>query len=84
MAEAVAWYLERGRGLASDFLEVLDATVARVEDNPFQYQEVHKGIRKALMPRFPYSILFRVTDDEIVILACFHARRDPRRWQSRR
>ena len=42
-----------------------------------------KGIRRALLRRFPYMILFRATDDAIHIIAVFHTSRDPVRWQRR-
>jgi plasmid stabilization system protein ParE len=33
--------------------------------------------------RFPYSIYYLIESGQIVILAVFHARRDPTIWQSR-
>jgi hypothetical protein len=33
--------------------------------------------------RFPYGLFYRILPDALVVLACFHARRDPRRWQER-
>jgi putative addiction module component (TIGR02574 family) len=33
--------------------------------------------------RFPYGLFYRTLPDALVALACFHARRDPRRWQER-
>jgi hypothetical protein len=33
--------------------------------------------------RFPYSLLFLVEDDVLIVIACFHASRDPSRWQKR-
>jgi plasmid stabilization system protein ParE len=36
-----------------------------------------------LLRRFPYGIYYRLYPDSIVIVACMHGRRDPKRWQSR-
>jgi plasmid stabilization system protein ParE len=44
---------------------------------------VHKAIRRAGFPHFPYGLFYRVHSVEVEIIACFHARRDPRRWQDR-
>ena len=33
--------------------------------------------------RFPYSIFSRVESQQVVVLAVFHSRRNPRIWQTR-
>jgi len=44
---------------------------------------VHSEVRRAALRRFPYVIIYTVDDTEIVIVACIHARRDPKRWKGR-
>jgi hypothetical protein len=34
--------------------------------------------------RFPYSLIYRVIGDDVFVLACFHGKRNPRVWRSRR
>lgn len=80
---AAEWYDGRGAGLAAEFLRAFDAVLASVERNPLQYAEVHPRMRSALLRRFPYRILFSVSDEEIVVLSCTHWRQNPRRWQRR-
>jgi toxin ParE1/3/4 len=31
----------------------------------------------------PYALFFRVVDETVHVIACFHSRRDPRQWQRR-
>ena len=83
LAEAVAWYNTRDMGLGSDFLLAVDATMDDILDQPARFPEVRSGRRRALVGRFPYALYFTVLDDDIVILAVFHGKRHPRRWQSR-
>jgi plasmid stabilization system protein ParE len=33
--------------------------------------------------RFPYGIFFLLKETRIVVIACFHGRRNPRHWQLR-
>jgi plasmid stabilization system protein ParE len=33
--------------------------------------------------RFPYSVYYVVEPSQIVVLAIFHGRRDPKQWRSR-
>ena len=79
IADAVEWY--QRRGLVSEFLKAFEAALATIRQNPLQYQVVARGIRRAPLKRFPYGLMYFVDEDEVVILTCFHDRRDPRRWR---
>lgn len=81
MAAATAWYQQRSPTAASNFLQALDASLAAIQDNPFLYQIVAKGIRRARLRRFPYGLMYFVDTDAIVVLTCFHDHRDPRQWR---
>lgn len=81
--QAAAWYDERGSGLSAEFLRALDATVGSIVRNPRQFPTAHREMRRALLRRFPYSLIFTVSDEEVLILSCTHWRQDPRRWRSR-
>jgi plasmid stabilization system protein ParE len=52
-------------------------------DNPLQHRVVHRDTRRANLRRFPYGVFYRTIDADVVVLACFHASRDPRRWRRR-
>ena len=80
---AAEWYEARSSGLAAEFLRAFDAAVATVERNPLQHAAVNPRMHRALLRRFPYSLIFTVSEEEIVILACAHWRQNPRRWQFR-
>lgn len=81
LAEAVDWYEARGRGLGAEFLRSLDAALSHVQRHPALYPTVFRQARRAVLRRFPYSLIYVVHDGFIVIAACIHGRRDPRRWQ---
>jgi plasmid stabilization system protein ParE len=81
--EAADWYEDQGAGLGAEFLRVLEDCIASVERNPHQYPRVHGEVRRAPLRRFPYGLIYRVYEAEVVIVACIHARRDPKHWQGR-
>jgi plasmid stabilization system protein ParE len=70
-------------GLGARFRAELDATVGRLAATPEGFPVVLRDVRRARLRRFPYGLFFRIQPDALVVLACFHARRDPRRWQER-
>ncbi len=54
-----------------------------VVDNPLQYQIAFGRVRRVLIGRFPYMLMYTVVDTDVVVAACMRGRRNPKRWQSR-
>jgi plasmid stabilization system protein ParE len=71
-------------GLGRRFLADLDATLVHVAEHPEMYQALTDGSgdRRALLRRFPYSVVYRVTESEIAVLACLHHRQDLDAWRA--
>jgi toxin ParE1/3/4 len=42
------------------------------------------GTRKFLLRRFPYAVVYRITESAIQVIAVAHGRRRPSYWKSRR
>jgi plasmid stabilization system protein ParE len=81
--EAAVWYEGCGAGLAHDFLRAVDAALSAIQRNPFQYQIISGELRRVGLRRFPYCLIYRCRDPEIIVVACVHGRRDPQRWRER-
>lgn len=82
--EARDWYEDKSAGLGRSFITAIDAVIERISANPEQFPVMYKNVRRALFRRFPYSLMFVVElDESVTVLACFHASRDPARWQRR-
>lgn len=75
--EAFEWYESQRRGLGLDLIGAVDETLSRIGQNPMAYGMVHRDLRKATARRFPYSIVFRVEQEQVLVVAVFHAKRDP-------
>jgi plasmid stabilization system protein ParE len=84
LAEAVDWYEDQRTGLGAEFLQEFDAALDRIVENPFLYQVIEDDIRRAPLHRFPYGIMYAVSEDLLLILTCFHGNRDPRDWRELR
>lgn len=81
--EAYDWYEQRQAGLGAEFVRCVDSCVQLIRSHPELYPEVHKRVRRGVVRRFPYSVLYFVTDDAIIVTSVFHAKRDPKIWQRR-
>ena len=83
LLEAQAWYSSIRPALGERFARAVEATVESLAEHPLQFPLVHRSIRRAGVRRFPYGILFEVQEHRIVVIACFHGKRNPTRWQVR-
>jgi toxin ParE1/3/4 len=82
--DAYRWYQEKQSELGDLFLAAVQTALERVTENPKAHPLVHRDVRRARLQRFPYGLFYREYAGAIVVVACFHARRDPRRWRARR
>jgi plasmid stabilization system protein ParE len=81
--DAVAWYNEQADGLGKDFLDELDRVVRRAVAFPLSCPEIAPGLRRCLLARFPYGLIYGLEDDMIVVVAVAHLHRKPRYWADR-
>ncbi|MEO8218631.1 MAG: type II toxin-antitoxin system RelE/ParE family toxin [Acidobacteriota bacterium] len=77
---AFAWYETQRTGLGAQFREELNTTLDIIAANPESSPVVRIRIRRAVLRRFPYLVFYLVEGQQIVVLACLHASRDPHRW----
>lgn len=83
LKEALARYESIRPELGQRFAEAVVDTVDKITDDPFHYAVVEKGRRRAGVRRFPYGLFFLVEESRIVVIACFHGKRNPKHWQLR-
>ncbi|MGH7460470.1 MAG: type II toxin-antitoxin system RelE/ParE family toxin [Longimicrobiales bacterium] len=87
--DAYLWYEAQSSGLGDDFLGALDAALSALVENPARFPILHRepdaAVRRALVKRFPFGLYF-VSDSAgatVTLIACLHARRDPKHWLRR-
>lgn len=56
LTEAFDYYEAQLSGLGREFVATVEEQVESVVENPAQYQVRHRGVRRAVMRRFPYAI----------------------------
>ena len=82
--EAVAYYESSRAGLGARYLAEFEVVMSQVCRAPQRNRvEREPDIRRAQMPRFPFTILYRETSGIVEILAVAHHRRRPEYWLGR-
>ena len=77
--EEIRDYYERvSFGLGTDFIDEFERQVLAIAARPSRWMVVRGDIRRSLMKRFPYVILFRIVgDDWIRVTVVKHEKRHP-------
>lgn len=81
--EAWSWYDQIRPELGVRLARAIESTVNAIAEHPLQFPVVYRSRRRAGVRYFPYGIFYEVQESRIVVIACFHAKRDPTHWQVR-
>ena len=83
--QAIEYYEELETGLGYDFAVEVYATVERAAAYPEMWPFAHPEIRRCLVRRFPYGVLYHFVPNaqEVLIIAVMHLHRDPDYWKTR-
>ena len=82
--DAADRYESQRQGLRVDFVHAVNVTLANILNAPLFFPIVHgSNVRRALVRRFPYAMLFAVEENRILIYAVFHTSRNPIIWRGR-
>jgi hypothetical protein len=54
--QGAQWYESREPGLGVDFVNEVDAAIARILAGPTRYAKAYRGFRRTPVRRFPYAV----------------------------
>lgn len=83
LREAASYYGLESPSLRIAFLDAIDAALAQLLAYPESAPMVRGTVRRKLLSRFPYSLLYTLRSGEIRILAVMHQSRRPFYWWGR-
>lgn len=81
--DAAQYYERESSGLEAAFLAEVERSAGAITRHPHAGAPLASGIRRRILRRFPYALLYRVTTDSIRILAVMSLRRRPAYWVER-
>ncbi len=80
---AHTWYALQSLQAADGFYEELLPALCRLQERPRLYSPHLDGTQRAVLDRYPFSIVYRELLHEIQIVALAHAKRRPGYWANR-
>lgn len=80
---ALAWYQSRSQPAANGFEAAVAEAVQKIADHPELYALVDDRHRQCLLRRYPYSLIYRVEPDQVLVIALPHSQRSAAYWQGR-
>jgi plasmid stabilization system protein ParE len=83
LLKEVAYYSNVRDGLGTKFEQAFESTVKNAVSNPSGGAPAPQGTRSRLLKGFPFSVVYRASDTEILIVAVIHHRRKPGYWADR-
>lgn len=84
LEEAVTHYYQQNPDAGIGLLHAVDRIVEQLEANPLQFAPHSHGTRKAIPRPYPYLIIFRLLEPELVeVVAVMHQARQADYWQER-
>jgi toxin ParE1/3/4 len=83
LLDAVSYYEEQETGLGLEYLGEVEHAVNFLMRYPEAGSKVRGSIRRLTLPKFPYSLLYRVMEEQIRVLAMAHHKRKPQYWVDR-
>ncbi len=83
MIHAAGYYEQQQKDLGKRFLVSVQETIERIQINPLLFPVVHLDVHRCLIKIFPFGILFKILQDQIIIIAVMHIHRNPDYWKNR-
>jgi toxin ParE1/3/4 len=82
--DAANYYQKQEFGLGLRYLDEVEQAINFIVRYPEAGFQVRGSIRRILLPKFPYFLVYRVLpDQQIRILAVAHHKRRPEYWSTR-
>ncbi|MBX3244838.1 MAG: type II toxin-antitoxin system RelE/ParE family toxin [Acidobacteria bacterium] len=82
--EAISYYERSSPGVGLRFSREVYATIKRVLESPNAWPHITENTRRCLARRFPYSVVYEVREQDVLIIAIAHASREPFYWSDRK
>ena len=77
------WYRRRSVDASVGFIAAVSDALESISDAPRRWPKYLYGTRRFVLDRFPFSIVYLDSPDEVNIVAVAHTKRKPGYWKQR-
>ncbi len=81
--EAAEYYAAEKPELGDEFCEEVQQAIKRVLEFPVAWTTISPRTHRCRTRRFPYGIIYQMSERGLLIVAVMHLHRSPRAWESR-
>ncbi|CAN5388879.1 hypothetical protein BH09SUM1_BH09SUM1_23550 [soil metagenome] len=81
--EAIKWYSPRSQDAPNSLRREINRGREEILRSPTRWKETVDQCREFILEVFPYSLIYEIIEDRIVILALAHHKRRPGYWRGR-
>jgi plasmid stabilization system protein ParE len=81
--DATLYYERLREDLGDEFIEDFLLSLTEIEEAPTRWPEIEPAIRRVRMSRFPYAVVYRLSGNDIDIIAVAHQARREGYWRDR-
>ena len=83
LEDTVHFYNLESAGLGQLFKEEVRKAALRITEYPQAWSIERGEVRKCLLHKFPYKLLYSVEEDHVLVIAVAHQHRKPDYWVGR-
>ena len=80
LEDAARYYEREFSGLGHRFKQEVRRASLRIAEYPLVWSTERGDVRKCLLHKFPYKLLYSIEPDHIVVIAVAHQHRRPDYW----
>ena len=78
------WYQNHAIGLGDDYLTELESAYQAIIEHPNTWPKFQLGFRRFLLSKFPFSVIYQISQEKIFVVAVMHNSRKPGYWSERK
>lgn len=83
LTAAADWYGQRAPRAAARLLAEVRRVQESLAEAPRRWAELGSGLRRIRVPGFPYSLIYSIEGDAVLVAIVVHDRRRPGVWRVR-
>jgi len=83
LIDSCDFYDEQVFGLGLKFISDVETTIKLIAINPLAFPIYFKDYRRAILRKFPFTLIYKIEQETILIMAIAHQKRKPKYFVKR-